>query len=103
MPTAPPDPRAAEAAVPSPVPPLVSLSDYEAAAKARLSGPSRAWLDGGGADEWTLRWNREAFDRIRLQGRVLVDMKGANTRLTLLGQPLDYPMLVAPLEGVLAP
>ncbi|MDB5817229.1 MAG: 2-hydroxy-acid oxidase [Rhizobacter sp.] len=85
-------------ALPSVLPALVSLADYESAAKARLSDANWAWLAGGGADELTLRWNREAFDRIRLQGRVLVDMKGAHTRLTLLGQALDYPVLIAPLS-----
>jgi len=100
MPTPTPDSRSTTATEPVPAPPpsLVSLGDYEAAAKTRLDAATWAWLAGGGADELTLRWNREAFDRIRLQGRALVDMTGANTRLVLLGQPLDYPMLIAPLS-----
>ena len=52
---------------------------------------------GGGADEHTVRWNREAFSSLRLQGRVLADMSGAHTRLTLFDQPFDYPVLLAPV------
>jgi 4-hydroxymandelate oxidase len=44
-----------------------------------------------------MRWNREAFDRIRLEGRVLRDMTGASTQLELLGLTLPYPILMAPV------
>ena len=44
-----------------------------------------------------MRWNREAFAALRLQGRVLADMSGAHTRLTLFEQPFDYPILLAPV------
>jgi 4-hydroxymandelate oxidase len=75
----------------------VCLDDYEVLARERLSAGTWGYLAGGGADEHTLGWNREAFAAIRLQGRVLADMSGAHTRLTLFGQPFDYPMLLAPI------
>jgi 4-hydroxymandelate oxidase len=75
----------------------VCLDDYESLARARLSRGVWGYLAGGGADEHTRRWNREAFAAIRLQGRVLADMSGAHTRLTLFGQPFDYPVLLAPV------
>jgi 4-hydroxymandelate oxidase len=75
---------------------VVTLADYEAHARARLDANAWAYLSGGAADEITLRANRDAFDRLRLRSRVLADMTGAHTRLTLLGQPLDYPILLAP-------
>jgi 4-hydroxymandelate oxidase len=56
-----------------------------------------SYISTGSADELTLRANREAFDRLRLQGRVLADMAGAQTRLTLFGDSFDYPMLLAPV------
>lgn len=75
----------------------VSLDDYEALASRRLPPGVWAYLAGGGADELTLRWNREAYAAVRLQGRVLADLAGAHTRLTLFGQPFDYPVLLAPV------
>lgn len=78
-------------------PACTCLSDYEALARERLDHGTWAYLAGGGADELTRRWNREAFDAIRLRGRVLADMTGAHTRLTLFGQPFDYPILLAPV------
>ena len=74
----------------------VCLADYERLALARLDGAVQAYLEGGAADEITLRENRAAFDRIRLAPRVLPDLRGANTRLELLGLDLPHPILVAP-------
>ncbi|CAM5360139.1 (S)-mandelate dehydrogenase OS=Afipia felis OX=1035 GN=mdlB PE=3 SV=1 [Afipia felis] len=80
------------------IPPgTVSLSDYEALARARISENAWAYIAGGSADELTMRWNREAFDRIRLEGRVLRDMTGASTQVELLGLTLPYPILMAPV------
>jgi 4-hydroxymandelate oxidase len=81
-----------------PIPPgIVALADYEQAAIQRIDAKAWAYIAGGSADELTLRANRDAFDRLRLQSRALCDMQGANTRLTLLGQALDYPILLAPV------
>ncbi|HAM70898.1 MAG TPA: alpha-hydroxy-acid oxidizing enzyme [Verrucomicrobiales bacterium] len=57
---------------------------------------SLALVQGGAADEITVRWNREAFDRIRLVPRVLVDVDTINTRLGLFGSDLPHPILIAP-------
>jgi 4-hydroxymandelate oxidase len=76
---------------------IVALADYEAAAGERINREAWAYIAGGSADELTLRANRDAFDRLRLQSRVLSEMRGANTTLTLLGQALDYPILLAPV------
>ncbi|HTU99606.1 MAG TPA: alpha-hydroxy acid oxidase [Luteitalea sp.] len=73
------------------------LDDYEALARQALDPRVWAYLAGGGADEFTLRWNREAFASVMLQSRVLADMAGAHTRLTLFEQPFDYPILLAPV------
>lgn len=77
-------------------PGIVAVSDYEERARGVMTGNAWAYVSGGGADELTLRWNREAFDRIRLAGRVLADLSSAHTRVTLLGHQLEYPILLAP-------
>jgi 4-hydroxymandelate oxidase len=80
------------------IPPgTVSLADYEALARTRMGENAWAYIAGGSADELTMRWNREAFDRIRLEGRVLREMTGATTQVELLGLTLPYPILVAPV------
>jgi 4-hydroxymandelate oxidase len=78
---------------------LASLSDFESEAQARI--PSGAWarVAGGAADELTLRSNREAYDRIRLNPRILVDVSKIDTRVDLLGQRLPFPILLAPVGG----
>jgi 4-hydroxymandelate oxidase len=43
-----------------------------------------------------LRWNREAYERIRLLPRALVDVSHLDTRVTLFGHELPFPILLAP-------
>lgn len=66
-------------------------------AEQRLTPNARAYVDGGAADEITLRQNQAAFDRLRLTSSVLRDMSTANTRTRLLGLDLDHPILLAPV------
>lgn len=92
---------AAMSAVPPPqssIPPgIASLFDYEAHARELLDGKAWAYLNGGAADEITMRSNRAAFDQIRLNGRVLADVAGGHTRLDLFGARLTHPILMAPV------
>ena len=74
----------------------VSLSDFEALARERVPRMAYEYISGGAADEITLRWNRESFDRIRLRPKILVDVSNLDTRLTLFGQELPFPILLAP-------
>ncbi len=74
----------------------VCLADFEVLAKERLSHSAYEYIASGAADEITIRWNREAFDAIRLKSRVLVDIDNIDTRLSLFGQDLAHPILLAP-------
>ncbi|MCK8784237.1 alpha-hydroxy-acid oxidizing protein [Roseomonas sp. NAR14] len=79
------------------VPPgIVSVPDYEQPARQRMGENAWAYVAGAAADELTLRENRAAFERLRLNAGVLVPMRAAHTRLALFGQELDHPILVAP-------
>src|SRR5262245_59666731 len=51
----------------------VDLGDFEALARKRISRMVYEFIASGAGDEITLRWNREAFDRIALWPRTLVD------------------------------
>ena len=75
---------------------LVNLPDFESRAKEKIAFPTYEFISGGSADERTLRWNREALDRIRLRPKVLVDVSAVDTRVTLFGQELPHPILLAP-------
>ena len=76
---------------------LANLADFEAPAQARVEAAAWAYLNGGAADEITLRANRAAWDALRLQPRVLRDLAGGHTRVTLLGRELRHPILLAPI------
>lgn len=44
----------------------------------------------------TLRENRKAYSRLRILPRVLVDVTNVDTKTTILGDPVDSPICVAP-------
>lgn len=71
--------------------------DYEPHARERMGENAWAYISTGTADERTLQANREAFERLRLQGRVMTDMSGAHTRLTLFGDSFEHPIFLAPV------
>lgn len=75
----------------------VSLQGFEEAARRKLSVSTFDFLAGGAADEHTIRWNREAYDRLRLRPRVLIDVSSVDSRVTLLGLDLPHPILLAPV------
>ena len=76
---------------------VVNLADFEAPARARLSDSAWAYLSGGAADELTLKANRAAWDSLRLLPRVLRDLSGGHTRVTVLGREITHPILLAPI------
>jgi 4-hydroxymandelate oxidase len=75
---------------------LLDLTDFERAAKAVMSPMAWDYVSGAAADEVTLRWNHEAYEKIRLMPRALVDVSKLDTRITLLGRELAHPILLAP-------
>jgi 4-hydroxymandelate oxidase len=86
----------AQTAATGPSSPPVNLLEFEPLARQRLSRMAYDYISQGAADEITLRRNREAFDAIRLQPRVLIDVSRLDTGLDLFGQRLPFPILLAP-------
>jgi len=72
----------------------VCLADFEPLAKERLSHFAYEYIASGAADELTIRWNREAFDAIRLRPKVLVEVEKIDTRVTLFGQEMAHPISI---------
>lgn len=75
---------------------LVSIFDYEDAAREKLSAMAYDYYRGGSADEITLRDNHEAYDRLRLRYRVLRDVSERDLSTEVLGQRISMPVLIAP-------
>jgi len=74
----------------------LNLFDFEALAHKRMLPVAWEYITSAAADEITLRWNRAAFDRIRLKPRTLVDVSRLDTKVTLFGEELPFPILLAP-------
>jgi len=76
--------------------PPINLFDFEALARERISRMAFEYIASGAGDEITLRRNRECFDELRLQPRVLAGAGKIDTSLALFGERLDSPILLAP-------
>jgi 4-hydroxymandelate oxidase len=75
---------------------LFSVPQYEERARGLVSVPAWEYYDQGCADDLTVRWNREALQRLRLESRVMVDVERIDTSTTLLGRTLPHPIMLAP-------
>ena len=74
----------------------INLFEYEALARARMEPTAWSYYQSGAEDEVTLRENRAAFERIKLRPRMLTGVGAGDTRVSLLGETLSSPILVAP-------
>lgn len=74
----------------------VNVMDFEAIARARVSRIAWDYYASGANDELTLRANRDAFERIALHYKVLVDVSERTSATTVLGHGVSMPLLVAP-------
>jgi 4-hydroxymandelate oxidase len=74
----------------------LTVDEYEALARERLERSAYDYYAGGAGEERTLAANREAFNAIPLRPRVLMDVSAIDTRTTVLGQPIEQPVMLAP-------
>ncbi|MEJ7931292.1 alpha-hydroxy acid oxidase [Ramlibacter sp. AN1015] len=81
-----------------PLPPDVrSAADYEAHARRRLDPNAWAYFSALAGDGSAARRNRAAWDALGLLPRVLRSTAATDTSQILLGRPLPWPLLVAPM------
>ena len=74
----------------------VNLYDMEKMAQLRTARNHWDYVAGGATDEITLRRNREAFDEITLNPRLLVDVNDRDMSTTILGKRIEMPIMAAP-------
>lgn len=74
----------------------INVMEYEPLARAKMEPAHWDYLQGGSDDEVTLQRNRDGFARITLRPRMLVDVSELDLRTTVLGTPVQMPILVAP-------
>ncbi len=72
------------------------MLELEELARQTLDPAVYDYIAGGADDEVTLGENRAAFGRWRLRPRYLVDVSRVDLSTTVLGQPISFPVLVAP-------
>jgi L-lactate dehydrogenase (cytochrome) len=73
-----------------------NIMDFRPIAKRRLPAPVFHYIDGGADDEWTMRRNTDAFNDYELLPTHLSDVSSIDTRSTLFGKPIDWPLMIAP-------
>ncbi len=87
---------AGDAAVAAALDGLLNLGELELLARARLAPLAYDYYASGADDEHTLRRNVEAYRELALHYRVLVDVSRPSAATTVLGTPVQSPILVAP-------
>jgi 4-hydroxymandelate oxidase len=75
----------------------INLFEYEQLASTHLSKMAFDYYSSGAWDEVTLQDNRAAFERVKLRPRILKDVSDRNLNTSILGQPLQLPLLIAPM------
>lgn len=76
---------------------MLSLHDFEAAARRILPKPLYAYVSGAVEDGRSERGNRQAYDDYGFRPKVLVDVSRRSTRCTVLGREYAAPVGVAPM------
>ncbi len=74
----------------------VTIDDFEAAARERLTAMAYDYYRSGADEEHTLHRNRDAWTTYELWYRTLVDVSAPRLTTSVLGTELSSPILIAP-------
>jgi L-lactate dehydrogenase (cytochrome) len=74
-----------------------SVLDYRELARRRLPRVMFDYVDGGAFEESTLNANRNDLQRLSLKQKVLRDVSAVDTSVTLFGQRMELPLVLAPI------
>ena len=74
-----------------------NLFDAERLAQGNLTHQVYDYFAGGANDEISLNQNRRIYDEMSLRYRVLIDVSKRSTAMTLLGEQIAAPIVIAPM------
>lgn len=75
----------------------VNIEDLRQMAQRRLPRMVFDYIDGGAEREWTLKENMRAFQDVLFRPRSAVATPKCDLRTTVLGLPIDLPLILAPV------
>ncbi|KAI4331321.1 hypothetical protein MLD38_029514 [Melastoma candidum] len=75
---------------------IVNVNEFEEIARRVLPKAFYDFIAGGAEDKHTLKENVEAFRRMTIRPRVLVDVSRINMSTTILGYNVSSPLMLAP-------
>ncbi len=76
---------------------VLSLHDFEAAARKHLPRPLFGYVSGAAEDCVSLQGNRSSFAQHRFRTKVMVDVSQRSQKVELFGQTWDSPFGIAPV------
>ncbi|MGH6924187.1 MAG: alpha-hydroxy acid oxidase [Propylenella sp.] len=74
----------------------ISIEELRQMALRRLPAFAAEFLEGGGEDEVTLAWNRDALQSLRFEPRMLIDTRARHIRTRLFEREIASPLIIAP-------
>lgn len=78
---------------------IASVFELEPIARAKMKKVDYDFVAGGVEGEYSLRRNREAFDWVSIIPHGMTHVESIDTSTSILGQRMEYPLLVAPTAG----
>ena len=91
-----------ELAVPQTAKQALDVFQLRAVARQTLDPAAWHFIANGADDGETMRANREIFDAWSIRARRLVDVSNVDTSVNVLGEQLEYPVIIAPVGNQLA-
>ncbi|XP_046675473.1 peroxisomal (S)-2-hydroxy-acid oxidase GLO3 isoform X1 [Homalodisca vitripennis] len=76
--------------------PMCNVSDYEEFALSVLPKSTADYYKSGAENEYSLNQNRQAFQRLRLRPRMLVDVSQLSCSTKVFGEEVAIPIGIAP-------
>ena len=76
---------------------IVSTHDYQQQARHHIDDNAWHYLVGGAGDEITANANESTFQQYLLNTKVLSDVRGGHTQLSLFGRHYQHPIFLAPV------
>ncbi|MDN0085483.1 alpha-hydroxy acid oxidase [Crenobacter sp. SG2305] len=76
---------------------ILSLADFELAARGYLPRPLFGYISGAAEDNTSLAANRTAFERLKFCPKVLVDVSRRSQKTTIFGETYSSPFGIAPV------